>query len=121
MPQKILVSLKNALRGWRQTYLLDQSFRLEIALGLPVFAVVAYLLWPLSLIEISLLVLAYGLIISGEFFNTSIETLLDRLHPEEHEEIRASKDMAAAAMLTIFIIAAIIVALLLAAEYGVIY
>lgn len=43
--------------------------------------------------------LAVGFVMVAELINTAIEALADRLHPERHPEIRAVKDIAAAAVL----------------------
>ena len=47
----------------------------------------------------ALLALAAGLVLVAELFNSALETLLDHLHPGQHPEIGAAKDIAAGAVL----------------------
>lgn len=47
----------------------------------------------------ALLGLACGLVLVAELLNTALEVLADHLHPEQHPEIGAAKDIAAAAVL----------------------
>ncbi|GMQ95331.1 MAG: hypothetical protein BMS9Abin13_444 [Patescibacteria group bacterium] len=119
MIEKIITSIENALRGLRQAYHFDRSFRMEVA-GAAGFTAVAWLLWPLSGIEIILLAVAYGLIFITELFNTALEQLLLRVHPEEHELIGMSKNTASAAVLLAFIVATVIVTVLLLAHFRIV-
>jgi diacylglycerol kinase (ATP) len=91
---------------------IDESFRLELILGLPVYAILVYLLTPLSNTEWVFIVCSYLLILMIELMNTSIEQLLDKLHPEKHHMIEMSKDIAAAAVLMSLIMAAAIFAII---------
>lgn len=43
--------------------------------------------------------LSVGLVLVAELVNTAIEALADHLHPERHPQIKAVKDVAAAAVL----------------------
>ncbi len=87
----------------------DKSFRLEVVIGLPVYVALSYILAPLSSVEWILFIGSYIFILIIELINTSIEKLLDRLHPEKHELIAKSKDIASAAVLLSFLLAGIIV------------
>jgi undecaprenol kinase len=40
-----------------------------------------------------------GLVMATELLNTAIEALADHLHPQQHEAIKITKDVAAAAVL----------------------
>jgi diacylglycerol kinase (ATP) len=105
----IIRSFRFGLAGIGHAFRDDKSFRLEIVVGLPIYVGVAYILAPLSPIEWILFVGSYFFILIVELINTSIETLLDRLHPEKHELIAKSKDIASAAVLLSFLFAGIIV------------
>lgn len=118
MVNKILRSTANAWRGISKAYQADYSFRLEICLGLPIFVIVAWLIRPLEPLELILLIFSYGLILITELVNTSVERMLARLHPEAHELIGHSKDIASAAVLVAFIVAGIIVLTLLLNNFG---
>ena len=109
--KKIIVSIGNAIRGLKYAYKWDKSFRLE-AWGFAGFIVVGILLWPLSGIEFILLTLSYLLILITELINTAVEQMLERLHPEKHELIGKSKDIASSAVFMAFIFAIIVVAVM---------
>src|SRR5438477_8668488 len=88
---------KIAMNGFRCAWRIDTSVRWQL-LSIIYFIVVAIISWPLSLVEVVLLVLCYFLVVSFELINTAIETALDRLHPERHEMIGASKDIMSSAV-----------------------
>ena len=96
---KILNSIKNAGRGIAISYCNDVNFRLEVVVGLIFYGFVFYLLWPMKAVEILFLTLSYGMILITELINTSIETMLERLHPLRHGLIGTSKDIVAGAVL----------------------
>lgn len=98
----------NAVNGFLLAYTSDKNFRLQVWSGL-FFLGFAYLMKPLTDTEAFFLVLSYILILITELQNTSFEVALDRIHPDHHEEIGASKNIAAAAVLTAGIFAAIVI------------
>lgn len=106
-------SFMYAVKGLRHAYKTDKSFRLEVKLGLPIYIIIGWLIWPLAEWEILLFVLSYALILTVELINTAFEKMLDRVHPDEHELIGRSKDIAAAAVLVVFLFAFFVILLLL--------
>lgn len=116
--KKIALSFYFAGKGFLAALRSDHSFRLEIVLGAPIFAVIAWLLRPMTSVEVILLWGSYLLILIVELLNTAIERLLERLHPEEHELIAAAKDIAAAAVLVAFVFAALVVGTFLWSRFG---
>jgi diacylglycerol kinase (ATP) len=110
--RKIIASVGYSLKGLRHAYRDDQSFRMEVQWGLPIYLVLAYFLFPFQAWEIIVFAFSYLLILTVELINTAFETMLDKLHPEQHEEIGKSKDIASAAVFLALIFAAIVVAVL---------
>lgn len=96
--RKLLAGLRNSLAGLAHAYRRDASFRMEVW-SAPVFLAFGYLASPLSPSEFLFLALAFALIIITELINTAFERALERLHPERHELIGATKDIASAAVL----------------------
>ena len=113
---KIIRSVEYSLKGLRHAYRVDESFRMEVVWGLPAYAFVAFLLLPMQIWEILLLTFSYLLILLVELINNAFETMLNKVHPERHEEIGRSKDIASAAVLLAFLFAALTVALLFIAR-----
>lgn len=88
-----------ALTGIRYAVRTDRSFRLQwYGLGAMVTGAI-YLLSPLSATEFLFVALTYILILITELQNSALEYALDHLHPETHDNIGRSKDMAAGSVL----------------------
>ena len=92
-----------ALNGLQLTFRRERSFRTQLlgALAVLVLLVVtrpAPLWW-------AVLILTAGFVLVTELLNSALETLIDHLHPEQHPEIGAVKDMAAGAVLVSSLIA----------------
>jgi diacylglycerol kinase len=88
-----------ALAGIRYAVRFDRSFRmLWYGIGLVVICCMV-ILSPLSYQEVLFLILAYVLILITELQNSALEYALDHLHPDTHENIGRSKDMAAGSVL----------------------
>jgi undecaprenol kinase len=90
-----------ALAGMRIVFRREQTFRIQCLIGLFSVAVMAALrpgwLWA------GLVMVSIGLVLAAELFNGAIEYLIDRVHPELHDEIKFAKDAAAGAVLIISI------------------
>lgn len=86
-----------ALAGLRLAWRRERSLRSHglalLALLLLLVATRAPVLWW------ALLGLASGLVLVAELLNSALETLADHLHPEQHPEVGAAKDVAAGAVL----------------------
>ena len=55
----------------------------------------------------AILLLCIGVVLGAELLNTALEALADRVEPERDPGIRDTKDIAAAAVLVVSVIAAI--------------
>ena len=95
---KIVNSTKYSLHGLCKAYASDKSFRLEVNFGTVIFAVVIFWLWPLTETQLLFILGSYALILVIELVNTSMERILDKLHPQSDELIGLSKDIASAAV-----------------------
>jgi diacylglycerol kinase (ATP) len=89
-----LVGIAYALRA-------ENSFRTH---ALAAAAALVALLWlrPAP-VWWALVLLTIVAVLAAELFNTALEQLADRLHPEQHPQIRIAKDCAAAAVLVVSI------------------
>jgi undecaprenol kinase len=106
--QSFLKRLTFALQGLRCAFRRECSLRFHFLAGVAVVIVLlitqaAALWWAIGTVTI-------GLVVMAELFNAALETLADRLHPQQHPEIGAAKDIAAGAVL-IASLAALCVAL----------
>lgn len=99
--------LKVILSGLHVAVLTDFSVAYKVILSVPILGG-AFLLrrW----VDVSLILLAMGLMLISELFNSAIEVLCDFVEPRQNERIRVTKDIAAAATgLSILVWAAILI------------
>ena len=99
MIRRTLRRFPHALRGLRTALRTDFSFRTQWYGGLVMSGVVLGVAWPLSSTEGLFLSLGFALLLITELQNSSVEAALDHLHPEHHERVGYSKDLASAAVL----------------------
>ncbi|MDO9056996.1 MAG: diacylglycerol kinase [Sulfuricurvum sp.] len=95
-----LRKFKIILSGLRFAVIYDFSVLYKIILSiLLLIPVMLYKEW----VDASLIILATGVMIAGELFNTAIEAVCDFMETQCNEKIRIIKDIAAAAAgITIF-------------------
>ncbi len=85
----------------------DFSVAYKVVLSVPILAGA---FWFNRWIDANVILLAMGLMLISELFNSAIEVLCDFVEPQRNEQIRIIKDIAAAATgLSILVWAAILV------------
>lgn len=104
--KRLTNSFKYAFEGIVQAYIGEQNLKIHsvIACLVIIFGFIlkiSYTEWLICLVLI-------GLVLMAEFFNTSIEYLVDLVSPDIHPLAKATKDTASAGVLMIAIISAII-------------
>lgn len=99
--------LKVIVAGLHVAVITDFSVAYKVVLSIIVLAISFSLQkW----IDASLILLAMGLMLISELFNSAIEVLCDFVEPSHNERIRITKDIAAAAAgISIFVWAAILI------------
>jgi diacylglycerol kinase (ATP) len=106
-----LERLRFALAGMAYALRAESSFRTQVIASA---AALAALVWlrpaPVWWALVALITVA---VLAAELFNTALEQLADRLHPEQHPQIRVAKDCSAAAVLVLSIGAVVVAAALL--------
>lgn len=91
---RIAASFVNTLHGLREGILTEAAIKQECvvaAVALPLSFFIADGVWTWVALIASLL-----LVLAVEFLNTAIERLCNHLHPDLHEAIKATKDLASA-------------------------
>lgn len=86
--------LKVILSGLQVAVVTDFSVAYKVVLSAPILGGAFFLRqW----IDASVILLAMGLVLISELFNSAIEVLCDFVEPQKNERIRITKDIAAAA------------------------
>ena len=98
--KQVLARYSHPIRGIVYALGNDRSYRSQVYLIGAIVATIFVYFDPLELWEVLFVFLAYALILITELQNSALEAALDRMHPERHELIGQSKDMAAGAVLT---------------------
>jgi diacylglycerol kinase (ATP) len=98
-----LRSFRYAGDGFRALFRTEHNAWIHFILT--VAAIAAGFLLHISRIEWLTLVIAFGLVWMAEIFNTCLEKVMDFISEERHPQIKAIKDLAAAAVLTAAIVA----------------
>lgn len=113
MLKKYFYRFPHALHGLIYGYRHDFGVRTQLYLIAAVGLIVSQFFTILSSVELLFILLACVLIIITELQNSALEAALDKLHPELHDAIKHSKDLAAAAVLVAgcFLLITLVVAL----------
>ena len=85
--------LKVILSGLYVVVITDFSVAYKVILSVPVLGISFFFRqW----VDLSLILLAMGLMLISELFNSAIEVLCDFVEPQQNDRIRVVKDIAAA-------------------------
>lgn len=108
---KMLKSFGFARKGFTHLIKSENNFQFHF---LAAVLVVACGFWlEVSRLEWAILIIQIGLVFSAEAFNTALEMLCDVVSPEWNEKIGKTKDIAAAGVLIIAVVAMIVAFLIL--------
>ncbi|MDD4974960.1 MAG: diacylglycerol kinase [Bacteriovorax sp.] len=97
--QNLYKRLIFALQGLKSAWLSERSFRAQIVITFIV--IVSLIFLKASLQWWAIIILVIGATLAAELINTSLEYMLDLLHPNYHSQIGRAKDCAAAAVLVL--------------------
>ena len=103
---KRLKSFVFAFRGILQVLTKEHNFWIQCVIA--IIVVVSGFFFGISRMEWLFVVLAIGLVLSAEIFNTAIESLVDFISPDFNRKAGLIKDIAAGAVLLVAITAAVI-------------
>ncbi len=99
-------SFTHALRGVRVVFVSEQSFRVQVIVALAVIGAGAW--FGVSKSEWIVLLLLIAAVLSLEMLNSVIERLVDAFKPRIHPIVKEVKDVMAATVLVISLMAAVI-------------
>lgn len=94
---KKIRSMGYALKGLRIAFYEEHNFRFELVIAF--FAIIAGWYFNLSLAEWLFVLVAIGIVLMAEVFNTALEELCDMLRQTHDPHVAKIKDLAAAGVL----------------------
>ena len=95
-----------AMQGFRTAFLTERNIKVMIVAAVVVIALGFTL--NLDLLSWAIIIICCGLVITAELINTAIETVVDLVSPEFHPLAGRAKDISAAAVWVLSIMAAIV-------------
>jgi diacylglycerol kinase len=98
-------------------WLFKNEANAQVHLLATVVVIIAGLYFNIEIKDWLFLCFAIGLVITAEALNTSIEKLVDLLHPQNHLQAGLVKDLAAAGVLVASIVSVIIAALVFVPKF----
>jgi diacylglycerol kinase len=101
-----LQSFRHAFNGLK--ILLKEEHNARVHLVASLLVITAALYFELSALEWMAVLMAIGLVVVAEIFNTAIENLADFMTTEMNSQIKIIKDLAAAGVLVSAVVAALI-------------
>jgi len=104
--KKFFCSFVCAIRGIKTMYVREQSFRIQTVIAIIVIGLALYL--GIAGFEWLLILTIIGAVLSFEVFNSTVEKMLDFIHPEDDSKIKVIKDISAAAVFIASLMAIII-------------
>ena len=99
-------SFADAADGLAHAIRTEPNVRIQLVMGLMAVALAAILRFGWA--QWALLVLAIGLVLCAELFNTCLEHFIDLMHPAEHDLAMRAKHAGAAAVLVASITAIVV-------------
>ncbi|MBC6477209.1 MAG: diacylglycerol kinase family protein [Hormoscilla sp. GM7CHS1pb] len=110
--ENILLSFRYAWEGVRYAFKTQRNFRIHMVLG--TLAMLGSLILHLQLVEIAVIGLTSGLVLTMELLNTALEAVVDlTVNKTYHELAKIAKDCAAGAVLISAFAAMVVAGLLL--------
>lgn len=104
--KKLINSFKYAIRGILSSFKTERNMKIHIFIM--ILVIIAGFILKINKYEWIACILCFAIVISGELFNTAIETVVDMVMPYKNDKAKIAKDIAAGAVLTLAIGAAVI-------------
>ena len=104
--KKIRNSFKYAIEGIWTSFKTERNMKIHIFIM--ILVIIAGIILKIDKLEWIICIILFAIVIAGELFNTSIETIVDMVMPEKNEKAKIAKDVSAGAVLVVAIGAAII-------------
>lgn len=108
--KKLINSFKYAIQGIFSSFKTERNMKIHIFIMFLV--IISGIILKINKYEWIICVLCFVIVISGELFNTAIETVVDMVMPYKNDKAKIAKDISAGAVLILAIGAAIVGAII---------
>lgn len=99
--KKLVNSFKYAFEGFKVSFKTERNMKIHIAIMLLVICL--GILLKINWAEWAICIILFSIVIAGELFNTSLETIVDMVMPYKNEKAKKAKDISASAVLILAI------------------
>lgn len=99
-------ALKNAINGLVFAFKTENNIKIDVVVA--ILVIIVAILLKISYIELAIIMLTIGFVITFELLNTVIENTADLITEEYNEKVKVIKDISAGAVLVSSIITTII-------------
>ncbi len=106
----LISSFKYALEGIKASFIKERNMKIHVLMM--ILVIILGIILKLTKLEWIICIILFGLVISAELFNTTIEIVVDMISPEKNKNAKYAKDISAGAVL-ILAISAMIVGLII--------
>ena len=103
--KKIMNSFKYAIQGVLSSFKTERNMKIHIFIM--ILVIISGIILKINKYEWMICIICFAIVISGELFNTAIETVVDMVMPYKNEKAKLAKDIAAGAVLILAIGASI--------------
>ena len=104
--KKIINSFKYAFEGIFTSFKTERNMKIHVLIM--ILVILTGVILKIDKMDWIICIILFALVIGGELFNTTIETVVDMIMPEKNEKAKIAKDISAGAVLVLAIGAAII-------------
>ena len=94
--KNFFASLNNALNGIKSVLKTEKNIKIQIVFA--IIAIISGIIFKISLIEFSIIILTIFIVFISEFINTAIETAVDMFTQEYNEKAKIAKDISSGAV-----------------------
>lgn len=95
--KNFLVRLKNSFNGIKTAFRSERNIKIQLVFA--IMAIVMGIIFRISLLEFSIIMLTIFLVLITEGINTAIENIVDMYTTEYNEKAKIAKDVAAGSVL----------------------
>ena len=104
--KKVINSFKYAFEGVFSSFKTERNMKIHIFIMIMV--IIAGILFKINKYEWIICIICFALVISGELFNTAIETVVDMIMPYKNDKAKLVKDISAGGVLILAISSTIV-------------